>query len=203
MKKIILLSLCLSSMLFQTHKAQNNSIIAGQNILNFHYTVMDISRMYYKNVEYADEKDLHVGGFAPIGLVFEHVVSEKFGFGLDLSYGQTNISYTQKTNSYAYASKTYNYSMVSSTLAMGLRMNFHFVNTRNFNAYSFLTGGYRSMQNVYSSNQPEYDNHTDVTPIPIGIKAGIGLRYFSGNMGLYTELALATQFLNFGLSFKL
>jgi hypothetical protein len=202
MKKILFLIVCLSLFL-QTHQAQNNSIIAGKNILNVHYTVMDLSRMYYKNVEYADAKNLQVGGFAPIGLVFEHVVSEKFGFGLEFSYGQNSFSYTQKMNTYSYSSKTYNYSMVNSTLAMGLRMNFHFVNTRNYNAYSFLTSGYRSVKNVYSSDQPEYNNHTDISPLPIGIKGGIGMRYFSGNMGIYTEIALASQFLNFGLSFKL
>ncbi|MBL7903031.1 MAG: hypothetical protein JNK73_13625 [Bacteroidia bacterium] len=203
MKHLFFLHLCLFSLLPLTQKAQSSSVIAGKNILNIQYTVMDITRMYYKNVEYTDANNLKLGGFAPIGLVFEHVVSEKFGFGLEFSYGQTTISYTQKTNTYSYSSKTYNYSLVNSTLSMGLRMNFHFVNTRNYNAYSFLTSGYRSVKNVYSSDQPEYNNHTEVSPFPIGIKAGIGLRYFSGNMGIYTEIALASQFLNFGLSFKL
>jgi hypothetical protein len=203
MRKSILCTSLLAVIHLHSIKAQRNSINEGENILSVQYTLLDINSIYYKNIAYQGANNLKVGGFNPIGVIYERVITKKFGLGAELSYGETNVSYSQKTAYSPNLSKTYTYQEKFSALAASIRMNFHFVNTKSFNAYTLLDAGYLRLKSEYSSNNPEYSNHTQENPIPIGLKVGIGLRYISDNMGIYTEIALNTQFIVLGISTKL
>ena len=200
MKRILLIFVFLFELTSKQSFCQNTCIEAGQNILNGYYG-LDFFQTLYKNT-FKGKSNLETSEIGPAGLVFEHVVTQKFGFGVEIGYGRLVASYTEKSNYNYLGSNTYAYQYSLSTFRAQIRMNFHFVHTEHYDVYSILNFGYRAVKYSFESNDPSAKNESEDSPIPFGIKSGIGIRYFSQNSGIFIEMAYGTPFMSLGICFK-
>lgn len=82
------------------------------------------------------------------------------------------------------------------------RANFHFTNSEKFDAYGFVSAGYRGSSITFTSNDPNAIK-SSYSFIPFGLKPGVGFRYFfTDNIGINAEIAIGTPVMGGGLSFK-
>ncbi len=153
----------------------------------------------------ANGTDVKYSSIGPVGLMYEYFVTDNVGLGAEFGYSAYNISY--KYDSYdqnfdpAVYTDTYNFT----TIRAMFRANFHFTHDSNFDAYGFVSAGYRTTKFTITSTDPLWnDGKSNFNSIiPFGVKPGIGLRYFfTENLGLNLEFALGTPLMAGGLSAK-
>ena len=205
---IVACCLMLSGLRAQTIDNKKSAVKEGDNTINIYYGTNLLSGIY-KRLAVESAVDLRVRSLGPIGLVYEHMVSEVVGVGAELGYSQTNLDFhnydtyydSQTNQNYA---DTYNYNMQFTTMRAMFRANFHFADAEKFDAYALVSAGYRTTTFKYTTDNPYDDTHVNFrTLIPVGVKPGIGLRYFfTDNIGLNMEIALGTPLMCGGLSFK-
>jgi hypothetical protein len=204
MKKIIL-SLFLFGIVCDQLIAQ--PLKKGQNSINVYYGV-SIVRTFYTNYFEAIDQNVKISGLGPIGLVYEHMVTDKIGVGGEFGYATTKATYTDSFEEYNFNTNTfntvtYNYKATATTIRAQLRMNVHFTNSDKFDAYGFMSAGYRGLNWSFESNDPSLTSETFPTLVPFGVKIGLGLRYFfTENIGIQTEIALGSPAFSGGLAFK-
>jgi len=204
MKKI-LLSLFLLGISSDEIVAQ--ALKKGQNSLNIYYGV-SLVRTFYKNLASQQAVDVEIKGLGPVGLVYEHMMSDKIGLGAEFGYGTTDVRYSETFQIFDIATQTnqtvkYNYEYNFTTIRAQLRMNLHFAESDNFDAYGFMSVGYRGTTGTFTSNDPNSLNETIPPILPFGLKFGLGLRYFfTKSFGLQTEFALGSPALSGGLAFR-
>lgn len=212
MKKII--TLCISLSLFQSASAQVvkdteklNVVSKGKNVVNLYYGV-SIVGAFYKSVVSQSGIDVKTKTLGPLGLVYEHLVTDNIGIGAE--FGYTNVyvgfsdSQTYFTSGGASVTDVYLYEYNFNTVRAMFRANFHFADSEKFDAYGLLSAGYRHTTFSFKTSDPYYTGSVSITnPIPVGLKPGIGFRYFfTDAVGLNIELALGTPLMCGGLSFK-
>jgi len=202
MKKIIISTLLLCVGINNT-KAQTTGIATkGNNIVNVYYGVNLFTAFIKNAVTNAQATDVSVKSFGPVGLVYEHLVVDKIGLGFEAGYGSTTVGFKDVSTDYNGQVTTYNYEYKFTTTRIMFRANFHFNNAEKFDAYGFVSAGYRGSNLTFTSNDPNAAK-ASISFIPFGIKPGIGLRYFfTENIGLNLEIAAGTPIMSGGLSFK-
>ncbi len=200
MKKLKLIICC--AFVAQICLAQDNIITKGKNYVNIYYGV-NVFTSFYKAVASNASINLKTSTLGPIGLVYEHLVTEKIGIGVELGYSSYKLTYNDVTTDINGNLYTYDYTWNFSTIrAMG-RANFHFANSDKFDAYGLVSAGYRTTTFSFSTNDPSGSKASFTGFIPFGIKPGIGFRYFfTPNVGINAELAIGTPIICGGLSFK-
>ncbi|MBA2610600.1 MAG: hypothetical protein H0U95_01425 [Bacteroidetes bacterium] len=206
MKKIISVSLLL---LFgvNTIRSQEGIATKGNNIVNVYYGVNILTSVFKTAVTNAYSTDVSVKSAGPFGIVYEHLVVDKIGLGAEIGYGSTTVSFKNVETNYnsttgTTSTNSYDYTYKFATIRAMFRANFHFTNSENFDAYGFVSAGYRGTTFSFTSNDP-YAIKANYTGIPFGLKPGVGLRYFFiPAMGLNLEMAIGTPLISGGLSFK-
>jgi outer membrane protein W len=159
----------------------------------------------YKNAASAGATNVQFKSLGPVGLMFEHFVTDKIGLGVELGYTKFEVSYNvEGYTTGTTTAQTYKDTWSFTTVRAMFRSNFHFIDSKSFDAYAFFSVGYRSTSFKFSSTDPNSDNPgTFSSIIPFGFKPGIGIRYFfTPNIGLNAEFALGTPLIGGGLSFK-
>ena len=198
----LLVCICLDPVLnAQSSDDSKRAVKEGDNTINVYYGTNVRSR-FYKRVASATAENLEVKSFGPIGLVYEHMVSEIVGLGAEFGYSRTKLDYY---DSYFVSGSTQNYiyTLDFTTIRAMLRANFHFADAEKFDAYALISIGYRRTTFRYSTTDPYDIGLSYNSLIPVGMKPGIGLRYFfTKNIGLNMELAIGTPIACGGLSFK-
>ena len=204
MMKKLLLSLMLVTLVVPTVQAQDERPLKkGQNSINLYYGI-NLIRGIYKNVA-PNDATVKVGGFGPVGIVYEHMVTDGIGLGAELGFGQTTVAWDYEdvdffTNNII---DTYKYEYKFTTLRAMFRANFHFAKTTNFDAYFLVSAGYRRNTFSIETNDPFWGGGSISGFIPFGIKPGLGLRYFfTENIGIHMELAAGTPVACGGLSLR-
>lgn len=187
--------------------SRKSAIKKGDNSINLYYGTNLLSGIY-KRVASSAAINMDVKAFGPIGLVYEHMISDIVGLGAELGYAQTSIVYHLEHETYnsatqQYDTDIYNYELKFSTARAMFRANFHFAQEEKFDAYALISAGYRITTFDLKTNDTYNPRLTYRTLFPFGVKPGIGLRYFfNKNIGLHTEIALGTPLMCGGLSFK-
>ncbi len=184
--------------------SEEDLIEKGSNFVNLYYGV-NILTSIYKAVASADAIDIKVRGIGPVGLVYEHLVTDKIGIGGEFSYSSTRVTYREEAfTSIGGVTPTYDYTWEFSTIRAMFRANFHFADAEKFDAYGLISAGYRRNDYSFTSNDPFGTVNVKIPNfIPFGIKPGIGFRYFfTPNIGLNAEIAAGTPLICGGLSFK-
>lgn len=92
MKKIITASL-LVLISINTLKSQDGIATKGNNIVNVYYGVNLLTAVLKNAYTNAQSTDVSVKSFGPIGLVYEHLVVDKVGLGVELGYGSTTVAF--------------------------------------------------------------------------------------------------------------
>jgi len=175
----------------------------GLNTVNVYYGVSVFNNIY-KNVAKSNGVDLKYSGFGPIGIMYEHFVTDKIGIGVEFGYNTFKISSNYEGTDQNFNVVVYEQSWTFNTFrAMG-RANFHFSSNKNFDAYFLVAAGYRNSSFVYKNSDPLDNTKVDFNNIiPFGIKPGLGIRYFfTGNIGLHAEVALGSPLISGGISAK-
>src|SRR6476620_2898948 len=146
MKKIVCSCILAFALAGGTQAQETRPLQEGQNSVNVYYGYNALKN-FYKAVLPSDADGM-IGGFGPIGIVYEHMVSESIGMGAEIGYGQTTVKWTQERTDFNSQVNTYSYEYKFSTIRAMVRANFHFAKTENFDAYFLLSAGYKG--NSYS-----------------------------------------------------
>lgn len=142
-------------------------------ILSASYQNSQVSNVRIRNTN-------HIGG------KIEYFVTDYVGIGLDFTYANFSISYSDYNNGNSFI-HTYS---ITKMRFLG-RMNFHFATTPFFDPYATLGFGYNRVIYYDSNPSNSYNNNLTLNFIPISFRAGVGCRYFfSNNMGIHAEMGL-------------
>lgn len=185
-------------------------VTKGNNIINAYYGACIRNEPYYQR-SYFDPSEVSkinikktYSSIGPVGVVFEHLITDKVGLGAELGYRQINMSVSGQSNdsiagqvtTHPFFKQTCQITMIRAML----RANFHFANTKKFNAYTLVSAGFKHTQ---SSTAYHFLFFRNSTPLPFGVKLGMGFRYFfNKNIGLNIEIAAGTPVICGGLALK-
>ena len=138
----------------------------------------------------------------PLYLKYENMVSEEVGFGINLAYASSELSYTE--DSYDLTNSLYQYKIDRYTYSILARLNYYFLQDERFDGYFGLGLGYRYAKWTYTNNDP-YDDRIDFPNLfPFGFETTFGGRYLiTKNIGIYAELGLAKSIMQAGVTIKL
>lgn len=137
----------------------------------------------------------------------EFMAADNFGVGLDVNYVISGYKYTDENYYYDATTNVYSdaeYKYTAKKLRAMIRLNYHFVQTDQLDAYFGVGAGYRNVnRSITIDGNP--DNSTSLTLIPVAFKLAIGGRYyFSDNLGAMLELGTSGgSAIQFGLSIKI
>ena len=179
----------------------------GDQTINLYYGISLFNNIY-RNVAAANATDLQFKSLGPIGIMYEYFVADKVGVGMELGYSKFEFSYSYDFDSFTTGTvsttQTFKDTWTFTNIRAMFRANFHFVDSKTFDAYGFFSAGYRNTSYNFTSTNPNANSlRTFNSIIPFGIKPGIGIRYFfTTNIGLNAEFALGTPLMSGGLSFK-
>ncbi|XOV67719.1 MAG: outer membrane beta-barrel protein [Fluviicola sp.] len=153
------------------------------------------------------------GGQFGYGLRAEYMLADNFGLGVDFNYVKSGSNYdvTQEeydTTSMTNVMRTYNYDYTSVRIRAMLRMNYHFVQTDNVDAYTGFAVGYKHANREWTVEDPNANTdglEQDRALIPMAIRLSLGTRiYFTDNIGMMIEIGAGGGTpLQLGLSVKI
>ncbi|MES2680242.1 MAG: hypothetical protein V4635_10170 [Bacteroidota bacterium] len=180
----------------------NRAVVRGDNCINIYYGNNLVNFLFRKEAGSA-ATDMKRSSVGPVGIVYEHLLSDGFGLGVEFGYSQSTLHYYDVPDFNQNKTK-FEYTLNASTLRAMVRLNFHFAGSKKFDAYWLISTGYRHVVFSYTTNDPYIGIEPSFFSMsPIGVKPGIGFRYFFNNyIGLNLEIALGTPILGGGVSFK-
>lgn len=177
------------------------------NFLNFYYgpsLAGIVVRGVYERLADKDAFDLRIKSPGSLGAVYEHLITDEIGIGADVNYNSIVVEYKLKIDD-GNGNKIITDERITVTnYRLAFRANFHFSQSDKVDAYAFLSAGYRGRSFAYKSSIVRVGySHSIPTLVPLGVKPGIGLRYFfSPNVGFCGEFSLGTPLICGGLTFK-
>jgi opacity protein-like surface antigen len=177
----------------QTFKEGQNLVTAGYGFPNLYWAIFE---------DYEDEQDYTNSSFGPVYFKYEHMISNKFGLGLNFAYATNKIEYTNGFDYYNSTAYIYTHKIERVTYSVLGHVNYHFTKSEKFDAYAGSGIGYRYAKWTYTSNDP-YNTDGDDIPnfFPFGFEITIGGRYlFNKHFGAYTELGMAKSPFQIGLT---
>lgn len=148
------------------------------------------------------------GGQFGYGLRAEYMLADNFGLGIDFNYVKSGANYDFTYDSTYTNPGTYNWDYTSVRIRAMLRMNYHFVQTSNVDAYTGFAVGYKHANREWTVEDPN-SNSEDLSLegalIPVSIRLALGTRiYFTDNIGMMIELGAGGGTpLQVGLSVKI
>lgn len=204
MKKI--LSIILAGFIcVNTATAQDRALSEGNSSVNLFYGA-NLLTSFYKGLASQNAVDVKVTGVGPVGLMYEYMVTDGVGLGVEASYASTSLSYIDPSTDANGLVTNYQWNLKFATTRAFFRANFHFTKSEKFDGYFFVAGGYRGSSFTVSSTDPTFVKEDYKLPRvvpPYGFKPGLGFRYFfTDNIGINMEIAIGTPVMGGGLSFK-
>lgn len=203
MKKIFILfgALALTTTTFAQSEVEEGNIIIEpyigtlqSNILRSEPTATEGSGATYSNYK------LNGGQFA-YGLRAEYMLADNFGLGLDFNYvksgsnydrSTTTSEYNETTMEYEDVTRTYNWDYTAVKIRAMLRLNYHFVQSDNVDAYTGFGIGYKHANRVWTVTDPgasDDDLALEGALIPVSFRLALGTRiYFTDNIGMMIEI---------------
>ena len=152
------------------------------------------------------------GGQFAYGGRLEYMIADDLGIGVDVNYVKTGFSYDSLSVTSTYNATTGMYDIDSTSglydytaqkTRIMVRINKHFVQTDNVDAYFGAAAGYRLVSRTTTfGGEPVTDQ--DEALIPVAFRLALGARfYFTQNIGAHIELgAFGGQIIEAGLAFK-
>ncbi len=205
MKKLLLLLIvALTGFNHLSAQSEERAVKKGDNTVNVYYGY-SLTKSIIKAVIPDSIKDVTVTGLGPIGLVYEHLITDGIGLGLELSYSSAALNYQNEgVDPQSNTVKLYDWKLKVATTRIFVRANFHFAKSDKFDAYFLVGAGYKSRTYSYDTNDPNYKgDKVNLTFIPYGFKPGLGFRYFfTPYFGINAELAIGTPLMSGGLTVK-
>lgn len=184
----------------------DRAVSEGDNVVNVFYGV-NLVTGFYKNLASTTASEVKVKGIGPVGLVYEHLLTDGIGLGAEFSYASTLLTYVDRnTDPNTGIITNYNWEFKFATIRAMFRANFHFAKSEKFDAYFFMSAGYRGTSFTVKSTDPTFKPEDYKLPKvlpPYGFKPGFGFRYFfTDNFGINSEIAIGTPVMSAGVSVK-
>lgn len=213
MKKIKLLVISGVLLAFGAKEAGAQVMEKGKVSINTYYgTNLYTSLLKAAYINSGSPTEVSVKGFGAIGGNFEYMMTDKIGLGIDGYYATSSVSYTDIVTKSNYDPNTgnsitttqrYTYKISIPRIGVLARANFHFTKDDNFDSYAIVAMGYRNLALKFETNDPDFVEQKVGSLVPVGVKFGVGFRYFfTDNIGLNAELALGSPLMSGGLSVK-
>lgn len=206
MKKIFTLIAAVA--LFNGVQAQDaRAVPKGKNSVNIYYGY-NVFTDIFKNAVNDNSTNVKFKSLGPIGIVYEHMMTDAVGLGVEGGYTKISLSGTYPDTYYDangnLQTGNYDEKLDFTTVRAMVRLNIHFVKDENFDCYFLTSAGYRNTKVTYETNNPNYKGDFKFNfPINFGLKPGLGVRYFFNNaIGLHGEIAIGTPIACAGLSFR-
>jgi opacity protein-like surface antigen len=180
----------------ETVDGQETCIKKGNVIAEAYYGYpflgASILKASYGNPEYFKS----ISSTNHLGFRFEVLVTDKIGLGLEGTYAIADIHYQKNNIDYSAGIEKYR------VLA---KANIHLAENKRFDFYLTFGAGYvdqRYYQTEPGENNLKHNSFIEAQ-IPVGGRAGVGMRYFfHKNIGVHAEVGLGGPLALAGLSFK-
>tara|TARA_B110000037_G_C16939346_1_gene432064 strand:- start:71 stop:733 length:663 start_codon:yes stop_codon:yes gene_type:complete len=168
-------------------------------------------------------EDFAVGGYGPVGVRGEYLLSEKLGIGVDFMINNTNVSYNYSGYEYsgqdddgmwiyavddngALIETTYEDKISTTKIGFMATLNYHIVNNDRID-FCFTAGaGYKNRSWKYESTDRAYESTSiSSTLIPVAARIALNTRiFFTENIGANIGVGIGQGgILTAGLSFAL
>lgn len=208
--KIGAMSLLLASG-FINNNASAQVVEQGKVIVDAYYGFPNLYTAVFK-AAYANsgsELNLKASGIGPLGVRGEYLVTDKIGVGLDFAFSNSKLTYQEEGQVYNsttgnYDPITYDYNFKTSKIGVIATLNYHFLDSDKFDLYAVTGIGFASRKFVFDTTDPDYVAASIKSPIPIGSKIGVGMRYFfTDNIGAQLQAVVGQGgILNLGITAK-
>ncbi|MFK8046703.1 MAG: outer membrane beta-barrel protein [Crocinitomicaceae bacterium] len=204
MKKTILALGCALAIIAGTNYS-NAQVEEGSLVIDPYYGFPNFGERLASSITSENIDDLDVAGFGPAGIRLEYMVADKFGVGLDFIYNSVSVRTQIDSVSNGSVVETYDLDSYARRFRMHLRLNYHFINEDNFDAYVGVGGGTNTRSFGYNTDYPNYEEGDSGTGalIPFSMRFALGSRYyFTDNIGLNLEIGIGGPVVSGGISFK-
>lgn len=126
------------------------------------------------------------------GVKAEYMVSEKIGLGIEYTYADASLTYTDSTL------REYEAGIKKSRF-LG-KLNFHFATTESIDPYFTVGAG---VKNTTIYNNGSRTNSISINVVPVAVRIGVGLHYFFTDVvGVNAEVGIGGPVMQAGVSFK-
>lgn len=173
-------------------QSQDNeqTVKRGQFSISTGYAFPSALRIYLKVKPPTNE--IKVNGYGPFMLKADFCPINNFTIGLSAAYNFSDIYWFQNAHNALGVSESFQYGVEVNEFALGLRLNYHFYNKKNWDCYGGAGFGY-GILNVetytYAPKSTWHIQHTFTTPRHY--EATVGSRYFlDDHLGLFAELGI-------------
>ena len=176
-------------------QAKVTRVKKGNIMLTAGYGVPSALRIYLRREEAG--KDLTVDGIGPLMAKLEYCLFKKFTIGVSGTYAKNDVHWIQDAKNSLGDFEPFRHGVIVTEAALGLRLNYYFLNRAKWNMYGGLGAG-RGYANAETYTEAPKDkvyiNHT--FPSPYHFEGTVGGRYFfTKNIGLYAELGIGQSWL--------
>lgn len=211
MKKIKMLLIAFTAIAATANNASAQVIEEGNIIIDAYYGFPNLYSAVFRTA-YANgtlSTNVNVGGFGPVGVRGEYLLTDKFGLGIDIGMNQTTLDFQEATQVYnettdEYETRVYDYNYSTQKIGVMVTFNYHFIENDNLDFYGMLGAGYGNRSFTFDSTNPDNTNVSIKSAIPVASRLGVGLRYFfTENIGANLGLGFGQGgLINAGLSLK-
>jgi hypothetical protein len=183
--------------------AQVNS--QGSIIIDPYYGYPNFGKSFAEGLSSSASSDVKIGGIGPAGIRAEYMLADKFGMGIDFIYNSLTTNFFEDSvdmNGTVVESYAAKYAM--QRFRVQLRMNYHFLDSDNIDAYVGFGAGTNIRRYSYSSDMPGSSTPAESgSLIPFSMRVALGMRYyFTENIGINTELGIGGPILSGGISVR-
>ena len=144
-------------------------------------------------------------GLGPLGATLEFMLADDVGIGVDFIYNSHSYRYTAQSVDPQGNPITYSYDWKMERVRIHLRMNYHFSQSEDLDAYFGVGVGTNNRFYSTESNDPNWDDpSSEGALLPVSGRICVGTRYyFNSNLGFAIEAGLGGPLLRAGLSIKI
>ena len=157
--------------------------------------------------DYVDRENYDNTATGPFFLKYEAAIAEKIGFGVNVAYIGSEVTWTDPDHTVDNGNGpvAYRETIKWSSYSILARINWHFGTSDKFDPYFGFGMGYRDAKWEFEDNDPNYDDDTDLkNPFKFGFETTLGVRLkLVDNVLLYSEFGMAKAIVQFGLTVKL
>ena len=200
MKKILFASIVILGTNFS---ASSQAISQGSTVAEVYYGFPNLYKTTLEALAADDAVNTSIGGYGPVGVRGEYLLSEKFGIGVDFMINNTSLTYDYIGYEYSgqdadgnwlYATDangnlietTYEDKVSTTKIGFMATLNYHIINTDRID-FCFTAGaGYKNRSWKYDSTDPAYvtDESVSSTVIPVAARIALNTRiFFTENIG--------------------
>ena len=182
MKKLLLVLTVIAGTNFSV-SAQ--SLSQGSIVADVYYGFPNLYKTVLETAYSDNGDDFAIGGYGPVGVRGEYLVSEKLGVGVDFMLNKTTVTYNY--SGFDSDNNAVIYEDEISTTKWGLMatLNYHIINNDRLD-FCFTAGaGYKDRSWKYESTDPDYQTEeVSSTVIPVAARIALNTRiFFTENIG--------------------